>query len=119
MVVWMFGCSPQHSKYRKRKYAHYNYQYVLNELNVENLYGGQTILASYAEDLEGYTISIYGVDDNSFIDLKYEVDDEIFVESGYYITRLLAMLYDVEVNDTMQVMHPLSTQNISFEAKVL
>ena len=81
--------------------------------------GGQTILASYAEDLEGYTISIYGVDDNSFIDLKYEVDDEIFVESGYYITRLLAMLYDVEVNDTMQVMHPLSTQNISFEAKVL
>ena len=119
VVLWAFAClDTAHSitTVTKQNMGNYNYQYILNELNVENPYGGQTMLASSVEDEDGRSVTLYGADDNELVGLKDESGNEVTVESGYYITSLYAMVHELETGDTVSVINPLSTEK--FKIKV-
>ena len=95
----------------------YNYQYVLNELRKDDDYGKNTLLSATLEDQKGSTISLIGADGNELIALKNKDKKDITIDDDhYYITSIYATANNVNVNDTITLMNPLSTE--TFRVKI-
>lgn len=89
----------------------FEYQYVLNELVEGNTYGGEPVMMSTMENIEGEQFSIIGTtDDNPYIELKDIDGNEISLNDGYYITSIMAMLQDVWTGDKMILRNPLTLE---------
>ena len=92
----------------------YEYQYVLNELIAENEYGGEPLLMSTMETKNGDRFSVIGTtDSNPYIDLKDVEGNAISLKDGYYITSVMALLYDLQAGDTFTLCNPLSLEEKS------
>lgn len=93
------------------KMGSFEYQYVLNELVEENVYGGELVTMSAMENTEGEQFSIVGTtDDNPYLQLKDIDGNEISLNDGYYITSIMAMLQDVQTGDKMILCNPLTLE---------
>lgn len=93
------------------KMGSFEYQYVLNELVEENVYGGEPVTMSAMENTEGEQFSIVGTtDDNPYLQLKDIDGNEISLNDGYYITSIMAMLQDVQTGDKMILCNPLTLE---------
>lgn len=93
------------------KMGSFEYQYVLNELVEENVYGGELVTMSAMENTEGGQFSIVGTtDDNPYLQLKDIDGNEISLNDGYYITSIMAMLQDVQTGDKMILCNPLTLE---------
>lgn len=93
------------------KMGGFEYQYVLNELVEENVYGGEPVIMSAMENTEGEQFSIIGTtDDNPYLNLKDIDGNKINLNDGYYITSVMAMLQDVQTGDKMILCNPLTLE---------
>ena len=99
----------------KSQMENYQYQYVLNELNEENPYDAETLLAASVEDQDGRTLSLFGADDNSLLGLKDMSQHEVTVDDSYMISSLYATLMDLEIGDKITVSNPLSLKSYTIE----
>ena len=67
--------------------SNFEYQYVLNELVEGNVYGGDPVIMSTMENMEGEQFSIIGTtDDNPYLQLEDMDGNDISLGDGYYIT---------------------------------
>ncbi|MBQ9123255.1 MAG: hypothetical protein IJY10_07170, partial [Lachnospiraceae bacterium] len=89
----------------------YEYQYVLNELIVDNTYGGETVVMSAVENEKGEQISLIGTSkDNLYLDLRDKEGTQVDIENGYYITNVIATLNGIEKGDEMILKNPLTLE---------
>ena len=93
----------------------YDYQYVLNKIELDNKYDGETILAASLEDKEGETLSLFGADGNERIGLKNIDGKRIKADDRYYITSLYATVHEIEKGDKIKLMNPLSMESFEIE----
>lgn len=102
-------------KHMAKEIGSYNRQYVLNELLVDNPYGGQEILMAQVENEKGKIYSVIGTtDDNPYMDLKDINGNSISLENGYYITSVIAELQGYEVGDSLTIYNPLTMEDFTF-----
>lgn len=98
----------------KDEMGSYEYQYVLNELAEENTYGGEPLLMSTMETVDGDRFSIIGTrDNNPYLELKDLNGKPVSLEDGYYVTGVMALLYDLEAGDSLTICNPLSLEETS------
>jgi putative ABC transport system permease protein len=98
----------------KDEMGSYEYQYVLNELSAENTYGGEPLLMSTMETVDGDRFSIIGTRDaNPYLELKDLDGKSVSLEDGYYVTGVMALLYDLETGDSLTICNPLSLEETS------
>ena len=89
----------------------YEYQYVLNELIVDNTYGGETVVMSAVENEKGEQISLIGTSkDNPYLDLRDKEGTQVDIETGYYITNVIATLKGIEKGDEIILKNPLTLE---------
>lgn len=89
----------------------YEYQYVLNELIVDNTYGGETVVMSAVENEKGEQISLIGTSkDNPYLDLRDKEGTQVDIETGYYITNVIATLQGFKKGDEMILKNPLTLE---------
>lgn len=89
----------------------FEYQYVLGELFEENEYGGEPVIMSTMESTEGDQFSIIGTtDENPYLDLKDIEGKRVDLDKGYYMTSVMAMLWDVQSGDTVTICNPLTLE---------
>lgn len=89
----------------------YEYQYVLNELVQGAEYGGEPILMSTVENEAGEQLSIIGTSDaNPYLRLRDMQGNEICPEEGYYITNVVARLYELQAGDEITLCNPLTME---------
>ena len=118
VVLWALGCLDtvnSMSTVLAENMGEYQYQYVLNELNTENPYGGETMLAAALEDENGKTVSLFGADDNELLSLKDEEGTPMQVDDRYFITSLYAEIHQVTAGDSITVRNPLSAEAFRIE----
>lgn len=118
VVLWALGClDTAHNigTVTADNMGNYNYQYVLNSLETENPYGGETILSASAEDRDATVLSVFGADGNSLLGLRDEAGNALTVDDGYIITSLYATLHDVAVGDRMTIINPLTLESYELE----
>lgn len=95
----------------KDEMGSYEYQYVLNELTVENVYGGEALLMSTMETTDGNRFSVIGTrESNPYLKLKDTQGNSISLEDGYYITSVMARLQDLKAGDSLTLCNPLSLE---------
>jgi putative ABC transport system permease protein len=95
----------------KDEMGSYEYQYVLNELTVENVYGGEALLMSTMETTDGNRFSVIGTrESNPYLKLKDAQGNPISLEDGYYITSVMARLQDLKAGDSLTLCNPLSLE---------
>lgn len=95
----------------------YEYQYVLGELFTDNVYGGEPLLMSTIENLDGEQFSIIGTsNENPYLNLKDASGQTVDLEKGYFITNVVAVLQDVTAGDKMTIRNPLTLEE--YEIKV-
>ncbi len=89
----------------------YEYQYVLQEQIKGKEYGGEPVIMFGMEDASGEQFSVIGTEkDNPYLELVDIEGNPVNVEKGYYITRVMAMLQDVQVGDKLTVCNPLNLE---------
>ena len=89
----------------------FEYQYVLNELSEENVYGGEPIIMSTVENEAGEQLSLIGTtDDNPYLELKDTEGNQVCLEDGYYVTSVLAMVQEFQVGDEIKLSNPLTLE---------
>lgn len=89
----------------------YEYQYVLNELIIENIYGGETVIMSTLENEEGEQLTIIGAaTSNPCLNLKDVQGKDINIEEGYYITNVISTLKGIETGDKMTLTNPFTME---------
>lgn len=99
----------------KDEMGSYEYQYVLNELTVENVYGGEALLMSTMETTDGNRFSVIGTrESNPYLKLKDTQGNSISLEDGYYITSVMARLHDLKAGDSLTLCNPLSLEETTF-----
>ncbi len=99
----------------KDEMGSYEYQYVLNELTVENVYGGEALLMSTMETTDGNRFSVIGTrESNPYLKLKDTQGNSISLEDGYYITSVMARLQDLKAGDSLTLCNPLSLEETTF-----
>lgn len=95
----------------KDEMGSYEYQYVLNELTVENVYGGEALLMSTMETTDGNRFSVIGTrESNPYLKLKDTQGNSISLEDGYYITSVMARLQELKAGDSLTLCNPLSLE---------
>lgn len=91
--------------------GNFEYQYVLNELVLENEYGGEPVIMSTMESDEGEQFSLIGTSDtNSYLNLTDIHGKEIHLKDGYYITNVMAMLQKIKTGDEIKLCNPLTLE---------
>lgn len=89
----------------------FEYQYVLNELTKGNVFGGEPVIMSVMENTKGEQFSIIGtVDENPYLNLKDLEGNDVKLSDGYYISSIMAMLYNIQANDKMVICNPLTLE---------
>lgn len=89
----------------------YQYQYVLNQLVTDNVYGGEPVLMAQMEEEGGRAISVIGADaGNRYLNLNEEGGGRADLDSGCYVTSLAAMLSDIEKGDVLTLYNPLNLE---------
>lgn len=95
----------------KDEMGSYEYQYVLNELTAENTYGGEALLMSSMETDSGERFSIIGTQSsNPYLNLKDLDGKEVNLETGYYVTGVMALVYDLQTGDEFTMCNPLTME---------
>lgn len=94
----------------------YEYQYVLNELVTENVYGGEAVLMSTLESESGKQFSVVGTEDeNPYLELKDMEGNKVSLANGYYVTSVMAFLQDLQEGDVLTVRNPLTLEEFELE----
>lgn len=94
----------------------FEYQYVLNELTDGSEYEGEHMIMSTGENKSGDRFSIIGTTDNNpYLNLKDINGNRISLETGFYVTNVMAMLQDIESGDTFTLFNPLTLEEINLE----
>ncbi len=89
----------------------YEHQYILNEMLTENAYGGEAMLISAVEDVDGSRLSVVGTTDgNPYLNVKDKDGNSISLEEGYYITSLVQLVLGWQEGDMVTVYNPLSLE---------
>lgn len=89
----------------------FEYQYVLNELFEGNEYGGEPVIMSTVENKSGEQFSLIGTSDtNPYLSLRDMQGEDIFLDDGYFVTNVTAMLQDVETGDKLILCNPLTLE---------
>lgn len=89
----------------------YKYQYVLNELNTQNPYGGAEMLVAAAEDEDGNAVTLFGTDaDNPYLYFRDESGKDVDVSDGCYITSLAALTRGWQAGDRVTLLNPLTLE---------
>ena len=89
----------------------YEYQYILNELNTENPYGGAEMLVASAEDGNGNRVTLIGTDaDNPYLYFRDEAGSDVDISNGCYITSLAALTRGWQKGDMVTLYNPLTLE---------
>ena len=89
----------------------YEFQYILNELNTENPYGGAQMLVAAAEDKDGNSVTLIGTDNgNPYLYFKDEAGKAVDISDGYYITSLASLIRGWQTGDTVTLYNPLTLE---------
>jgi putative ABC transport system permease protein len=88
----------------------YNYSYYLNEIKLDEDFGGEKgIIVPFETGDEGSRINLSGVPtDSKFDDL--EIISGSKVQDGYYITNVIAKLFDLAPGDEITITHSVSME---------
>lgn len=96
----------------------FEYQYVLNELTEGTEYGGEPIIMSTMENMDGEQFSVIGTTDtNPYLKLKDIEGNDISLEDGYYIASVMAFLWDIEAGDEIAVCNPFTFDEIEIRVE--
>lgn len=89
----------------------FQHQYVLNEMLTENPFGGETMLVSAVENIDGSRLSVIGTaDGNPYLQFKDQDGTSVSIEDGYYITSLAQLTLGWQAGDEVTVYNPLSLE---------
>ena len=89
----------------------YEYQYILNELNTGNPYGGTEMLVASVEDEDGNVVTLAGTDaDNPYLYFKDETGRDVDITDGCYITSLAALICGWQKGDAVTLYNPLTLE---------
>ena len=89
----------------------FEYQYVLNELVEENVYGGEPVIMSTMESEDGDQFTIIGTtDSNPYLELKDIDGKDVSLGDGYYVTGVMAMLQNIRTGDKITIFNPLTLE---------